>query len=242
MMLRSGADGTAVSKLLQISYWQAVLRNPAAATGLAVDLAPIFAVVMWGWGAAPLLLLYWLENLVIGFATAGRMLMAAIGKHGPGGLFSAAFLIGFFTFHYGIFCLAHGGLLLEFLGAEEAMSGPDDIVAFIWQLVQTALTFGAHMDWILAMIAAWHAMMLAEYVWRGEWKGADPQHEMFAPYGRIVLLHMGVFVVGGALQFLGDPMIGVIALVVARALWGLHMNMRPRKPAASVAEPVGAEG
>ena len=36
-------------------------RDPLAIFGLVVDLLPIFAVLTLGWGAAPLVFLYWLE-------------------------------------------------------------------------------------------------------------------------------------------------------------------------------------
>ena len=37
-------------------------RDPVAIVILAVDLFPIWAVLTLGWGAAPLVFLYWLEN------------------------------------------------------------------------------------------------------------------------------------------------------------------------------------
>ena len=42
--------------------------------------------------------------------------------------------------------------------------------------------------------------------------------EMFAPYGRIVVLHFGIFAGAGALFLLGQPMVGVLALILFRAV------------------------
>ena len=48
-------------------------RDPIAVAVLLVDLLPILAVLVFGWGATPLVALYWLENLVIGMFTVLRM-------------------------------------------------------------------------------------------------------------------------------------------------------------------------
>jgi hypothetical protein len=225
-------------KLLNLSYWRAVACNPAAVTGLLVDLAPIYAVLVWHWGAAALVMLYWLENVVIGFATAGRIVVASVGRNGPKGLFGGAWLVAFFTVHYGIFCFAHGGILTEIMGGDQSWSRADSIGAAAGGVVVSALGFGKNMGFILALIALWHALAFVnEFVLRGGWRTADPQMEMFAPYGRVILLHIGVFVIGGALVWLGDPVIGVLALVAARAWWGLNMNMQRKSetPAEAVA-------
>ncbi len=48
---------------------------------------------------------------------------------------------------------------------------------------------------------------------------------MTAPYGRVIVLHIGIFAGAGALILLGDPMIGVLALILLRVIWGIHVNM-----------------
>jgi hypothetical protein len=40
-----------VKRLFDIGFWVRALRNPIVLTGLAVDLAPIYAVLAWGWSA-----------------------------------------------------------------------------------------------------------------------------------------------------------------------------------------------
>jgi hypothetical protein len=99
-----------------LAYWGAVLRNPVALTGLAVDLLPIWAVLAWGWGAIPLVLLYWLENVVIGVFTIPRVVMASVGKSGWIGVIGGLWAGALFSLHYGLFCFGHGGILLEVLG------------------------------------------------------------------------------------------------------------------------------
>jgi len=221
-----------VGKFLDIRYWLAVARSPTAVTGLLVDIAPVVGILLWGWGAPALVLLYWLENLVIGAVTIPRILTSALVTRGWTGLFGAAYLAAFFTVHYGLFCLAHGAILLEVFDPKENWSTSGGFGDLVELLISAALGFGRHMTWIVALIAVWHAMVLLRDLSNVDnWKDTDPNKEMFMPYGRIIFLHIGVFVIAGALTALGDPAIGAIALVLARALWGLHMNMRSRQKA-----------
>jgi hypothetical protein len=221
---------------LDPQYWRAVARNPAAVIGLAADLAPIIAILFWGWGAAALIMLYWIENVVIGVYVVPRMIFANIGRHGPWGLLGSLFGVPFFIFHYGMFCAVHGMLLLTmFHSAEQVMVSPDMLV-MIQRLFLGSLSFAQNMNWIVLVVAVAHgAVFIHDFLLKGGWKETTSDQEMTAPYGRIIILHLSIFFLGGALILLGDPAIGALLLVLARAAWGLHANMQPKQkiPAAT---------
>jgi hypothetical protein len=235
--------GTHMKKFLDPQYWQAVARNPAAIIGLVADLAPIIAVLFWGWGAAALIMLYWIENVVIGAYVVPRMIIASVGRHGPLGLIGCLFGVPFFIFHYGMFCAVHGIFLLTFFhtAAQDPMVASPDMLVMLQGLFMGSLSFAPHMNWIVVLVVAAHgAVFVYDFLLKGGWRETSFDEEMGAPYGRIVILHLGIFVIAGALFALNDPMIGAIFLVLARAAWGLHANTQPRsKPAASTA-PVAA--
>jgi uncharacterized protein DUF6498 len=233
--------GPSVKHLFDPSYWSAVARNPAAMVSLVADLAPIFAVVFWGWGAAPLIVLYWLENVVIGAFVVPRMIIAAVGRHGPLGLIGCVFGVPFFVFHYGMFCFVHGIFVLTMLhslGEGPAVSTMGDLAG---NLFQGALAFARHMDWMLIIIIAAHGVAFVwEFLIKGGWRDSTFDNEMGAPYGRIIILHFSIFFLGGALFLLGDPASGAVLLVLARAAWGLHTNMKPKKKPPEPAAPAPA--
>ncbi|MFN4025803.1 MAG: DUF6498-containing protein, partial [Hyphomonas sp.] len=81
-------------------------RDPLSWVSLSVDLLPVIAVLAFGWGATPLVALYWLENLVIGAVTIVRMLGTALSSLVNIG--AALFTAPFFFVHYGMFCFVHG--------------------------------------------------------------------------------------------------------------------------------------
>jgi hypothetical protein len=132
----------------------------------------------------------------------------------------------FVTFHYGLFCMVHGTFLIGFaavaLGPEAMSEAP---MMDIEGMIAFALRSGLHVDWMLYTIFGFQVVVfLWEFLIKGEWKNTNPMAEMFAPYGRIIVLHFGIFAGAGALFLLGQPMVGVLALILFRAVWGVVTN------------------
>ena len=202
-------------------------RDPIAWLILAVDLFPILAVLTMGWGATPLVFLYWLENLIIGAVTLARM-TATSAKDGPAGLGIMAFLGPFFFVHYGMFCFVHGVFVSVFANLS---GGMDDGFGFPtpFSLIDQALTSGANMTlFVITIIALQAFLFIQDFLWRGQYKSSEVQTEMMAPYGRIIVLHIGLFAGAFALVALGEPMLGILALILLRALWGIIMSVHRR--------------
>jgi hypothetical protein len=103
-------------------------------------------------------------------------------------------------------------------------------------MIQAGLNSGEHVAWVLALVAGFHIFaFVRDFLLRGEWRRSSLNEEMTAPYGRIVVLHIGIFAGAAGLILLGDPMIGVLALILARAAWGLLSNMKQSEKAAAPA-------
>lgn len=200
-------------------------RDPIAWLILAVDLFPIIAVLTMGWGAVALVFLYWLENLIIGAVTLAKMTATSM-RDGPGGLIGMAFLGPFFFVHYGMFCFVHG----VFVGVFANLStNTDPGFPTPFSLIDQALASGPNMaTFVLAIIAVQVILYVQDYIWRGAYRESSIQTEMMAPYGRIVVLHFGIFAGAFAMVALGEPMLGVLALIFLRALWGVFLTVRRR--------------
>ena len=128
-----------------------VYRDPVSWLILAVDLFPAIAILQLGWGAAALVFLYWLENLVIGFITLLRMFAVAAGT-GASAILGAFAFGAFFLFHYGMFCFVHGVFLMVF--AEISAGTGENIAISPLSLVRYALSTGGGMFWFLGTILA----------------------------------------------------------------------------------------
>lgn len=203
-------------------------RDPLSWVSLAVDLLPVFAVFAFGWGATPLVALYWLENLVIGAFTILRMIGTAFGS--VVSLGAAVFMVPFFFFHYGMFCFGHGVFLHAF--ATGGTGGAEDP----FSLIGWALGTAPEMLWFVGAIAGVSLLFLIfDFFGRGEYRTSNPSAEMFAPYGRIVTLHIAI-ILGAALTFsLDEPLLGVLLLILIRVLFGIAVTvLRRRKRDAQV--------
>ncbi len=213
------------------THWSAVARNPVALTGLAVDLLPVWGVLVWGWDAVALVMLYWLENLLLGARTLGRIIAANIAAHQLWGLLLGAGTCAFFIAHYGLFSFGHGGILLEVFGVWQELEGLDTFAGAIGALISGALSTGANMEWVLALFGCWYVFaFIYDDILTGDWMQLQASQVMFEPYGRLAVFHIAVFVVAGALEFLGDAGIGALILVVARAAWRLRSAIHEPKP------------
>lgn len=214
-----------MNKLFNPAYWGRALTQPVVLLGLAVDLLPIVGVILWGWNAVPLVMLYWMENVIAGVMTLPRIILSGA-TYGPVGIFTGLFMSAFFTFHYGLFCFVHGTFLMAF--ASMAV-GPEAIATMPMMdglgIFQFGLSSGLHVDWIIYAIVGFQFVVFVwEFLIKGQWRTTNPMAEMFAPYGRIIVLHIGIFAGAGALFVLGQPMIGVLALILFRALYGIVTN------------------
>lgn len=198
-----------------------IYRQPIALGGLAVDLLPIYAVLALGWGAAPLVFLYWIENVIIGAVTLFRMLVAG-SRSGAGGLAGGLFAGAFFTVQYGLFCFVHGVFLAVFAAMGSGAEPPDFPTP--GGLLAGFLASAPGIGVIAAALLAWHVLSALE-----EMRFSGPEDiktVMMAPYGRIVVLHFGLFVGFGAMIALGDPLAGVLGLILLDVAWGVFMAVR----------------
>jgi hypothetical protein len=198
-------------------------RDPLSLVSLAVDLMPVIAVFAFGWGATPLVALYWLENLVIGAFTILRMIGTALASFVS--LAMALFMVPFFFFHYGMFCFVHGIFIHIFAAGEDG--GAFEPVP----LIEWALGTAPEMLWFVAAIIVVSALYYAfDFLWGGEYKASNPQQEMFSPYGRIVTLHIAILLGAGVAFSLNEPLAGVLLLIFIRVVFGIALTvLRQRK-------------
>lgn len=217
-----------MARFLDPSTLARTFRDPITWAAFVVDIIPFYAVIMLGWGAAPLVFLYWFENLVIGVITIARMIAAGIGK-GSHGITSALFAVPFFTVHYGMFCLGHGIGLLALQSLQTEMPDVPISPDKAGEIVGYASTSGPGVLTFVAIIFAFNVFLFAwDYIGKSEFLDSSPSQEMLAPYGRIILLHVALF--GGmfALIHFGEPMLGVLSLIILRVIWGIIISLRRR--------------
>ena len=184
------------------------LGLPVAAIA-AANLVPLLGVLFLGWSLGDVLLLYWVESAVIGFFNVQRMLHA-------GGVVGLP-LVLFFLVHYGGFMAGHMVFLqVLFLGGDA-----DDLPRMLVPLLLPILGLVAGHG-----VAFWRDFLRNPVAWErsvGEW--------MFAPYPRIMAMHVTLLAGAFLAQFLGTPAPALALLVVLKTLIdvGLYQAVPTRR-------------
>ena len=184
----------------------------------------VLAGVLWlGWDAVAVLLLYWHENLIIGVYTLLRMLRA-------GGLRALPVAV-FFVFHFGVFCIVHGTLLLHLVlrgGASGGGDGPFSALQGL--LADFYASVPASFFWSLAALAISHGVSTVQHALvRNEDAGRSANAIMSDPYGRIVVMHLVVMAGAVVVLQLGSPQLLVLALVALKVVLDVILHVRAHR-------------
>jgi hypothetical protein len=216
------------------AYLQDMVRYPTLLGTVVINFIPFLGVLFWGWGVGALVVLYWLENVVVGFITILRMTLSAASS--AISLASLAFIVPFFCLHYGLFCFVHGVFVLVLAGMSGGLeAGAANVpVGAIDEgplgVFNAAMSTAPGVPLMLAIIGGWRLILtLFHYVLRGAYRTSNPMEEMGKPYGRIITLHFAIFAGAFGLFWLGEPawgMFGLIALKAAFDFFGVRKEAK----------------
>lgn len=182
------------------------------------NLVPLAGVILLDWRVFDILILYWVENVVIGILNVLRM---AVTRER-----NKWFLMPFFGFHYGLFCFGH-------LAAITGIFDPSGDMDAIW-----ALFFGLPLAeaarsplWIaIGAIALSHLFSyFGNFIAGGEYQRTSANALMTRPYGRIVVLHVAVLLGAALIELLGAPIAMLFALIIAKTVLDLKLHAAERK-------------
>ncbi len=195
-----------------------------------VNLLPIYAVLFLDWDVASLVVLYWSENLIIGFYTLLKMLLKSAPKE--------LFLCLFFCVHYGAFCAVHGMLILDILfdvdiDPQSGSEWPFPLVFF--QMLHGAFTVvmgvvpSAWMVAFGALVISHGASFIYNYLLRGERYEVTLNEVMKAPYKRVFIMHVAVILGSILVEKMGQPVFMLIALVGLKLVVDLHLHNKEHR-------------
>jgi len=217
---------------------------------IAANLVPLVGVLAFGWSTLNVVLLYWMENVVIGVINVLKMVTC---WPGPGAMINAPaaklvdqhedentqsagdsgggtdmalqasklFLVPFFTVHYGGFCLGHGMFICIVLGGSFSSSMLGNPLDIGLQAFQsTGMKLG-----VLALAVSHFVSYCVNFLGRGEYRRTSPPALMFRPYARIVVLHVAIVFSGFFILVLDSPNWLLVLLVVGKTLLDLAVHL-----------------
>ena len=194
----------------------ALSSKPTLAFLLLANVVPLVMVFAEAWSVAEIMLTYWLENVVIGVLNLIRIALC----QNPKGVIQKLFVMGFFTFHYGMFTMAHGAILFSLLVYDQLNIGFGPKMVF--EIVNTL-----HL-WLplLALFVSHGFSLIWHYLRQGEYKRLNIATLMMRPYGRVVLLHIVALVGGLVVSKLGAPVFALILLIALKTFVDAKIHLR----------------
>lgn len=200
-------------------------RTPSVLALVAANLVPVWGVLAGGWSILAVMLLFWLENVIIGLFTITKILLARGNAEGAGPAFALPlvlagnlFIAAFFTVHYGMFCAGHGMFILSMFGDRALGSGRIPDVVELPRIVHDLLLRHGLLWAAIALVASHGISFVAHYLKPRAYEDAIAGKIMFDPYKRIVILHVVLIVGGFAATLVGTsvaPLLLLIALKIA---------------------------
>ena len=195
-----------------------MLPRPSSITLVLANLVPLAGVLLLDWQVFDILMLYWAENVVIGIVNVLRM--------GLCGKTEKWFLIPFFIVHYGLFCFGH-------LAAVTAIFSEATGTGTAWQYF-----FGLPISeawksplWIaiLAITASHLFSFFGNFIAGDEYRRTSVAELMQRPYGRIIVLHVAIIIGAALIQWLGSPVMMLVALIAAKIAMDLRWHLSERQ-------------
>jgi len=200
--------------------------TPSLLVLLVANALPIVGVLVLGWTVFPLVLLYWLENVIVGGFNVAKLLLAQ--PREPAYWAGKLFLVPFFVVHFGGFTFVHGVLVL-------ALFGPKGTQAFdLLGTVPTAIRAN-HLGWAVVSLVLSHGFSFYwNYVRNGEYRRASLNALMGQPYGRVLVLHFAVLFGGWIIIATGAPVLALVLLVLIKTAADVPAHMAERRKFAAV--------
>ena len=166
------------------------------------------------------MLLYWLENVVVGGFNVGKLLLAR--PQEPAYSVGKLFIIPFFIFHFGMFTLVHGVFVFALFGAK-SLPRFDSLAEL------PAAIRAYHLGWgVLALVVSHGLSFYWNYFENGEYRRASLPILMMQPYARLVVLHLAVLFGGWIVLTLGSPLLALLVLVALKTAADVRAHQAER--------------
>ena len=239
-----------------------ITKRPSAMVLIVANLLPLFGVMFWGWSVFNIVLLYWMENLVIGGINILKMIACRpevdqikVANLIPGKLGGAqrAEMMAKLEEHGGLEKAMHGHAALKLFMipffAVHYFGFCAGHGVFVFSLFGNSAGFsgpfasfgrvpelltGAFGLAALGLVLSHLYSFFANYLGNAEYRRTVVPVLMFKPYGRIVVLHIAIIFGGGLVMALGSPVGLLLVLVVGKIALDLGMHLREHR------EPAGA--
>jgi hypothetical protein len=208
-------------------------------TLIGANLIPVAGIFLFDWDVTYIVLLYWLENLIVGFYNILKMALFRMEQRADN--FIKLFYIPFFCIHYGGFCAVHGFFLTTFfkigtdaspLANNVTWWGPLVFLQLLYSVVARFWASGPpELIWGVAGLFISHGISFVEnYIGGREYITSSMSRLMHQPYQRIVIMHLAIIAGGIFVMKLDSPVVLMLILVILKIGFDLHLHNKSHRP------------
>jgi hypothetical protein len=197
--------------------------NRALVCLVLVNCVPLFGVTLLGWKASEIILLYWTENIVVGFYCVLKMMFAKV----PSPIVKEQLFspITLFIFYFSVFTLIHGVFVLGFLLLDNPVDPKSSSGA------NMALPYLGLFFWVnVGLFFVSHGVsFISNYIIKGECYNVKPENVMNQPVKRLIVMNMTI-VIGAYLGYLIELTLGVLlGLVIIKTGLDVVAHLQERR-------------
>ncbi|MFC1781423.1 DUF6498-containing protein [Planctomycetota bacterium] len=230
-----------ITSLLKPANGKTLWTNVPLLALLAANMVPLYGVLMLGWSAFYIVLLYWAENLVIGFYNILKIAFVKVAH--PIEHLGKLFMIPFFAVHYGGFTAVHGFFILAiFSKGEQGPPMGDESWPCFFVFLQMLLNVFKHIILtippavrlaVLSLFASHGVSFVYNYLIKGEYAKTNPGNLMGQPYARVVVMHITILAGGFLLMATDSPAALLLLLIGIKTIMDVKLHLHEHKKAAS---------
>jgi len=203
---------------------------------LMANAIPLLGVLFLRWDVFAIVLLYWAENLVIGFYNVLKIALVNVER--PSQHLGKLFFIPFFILHFGGFTAVHGFFVLALFKKEggevmEGISWPGfliflqlliKVISKVYSIIPPDLKYA-----LLALFISHGISFVTNYVLKKEYAKEKVNSLMGSPYARIIILHVAIIFGGFLTMALNLPAAILFVLVILKTVLDITLHLREHK-------------
>ncbi|MFA6307522.1 MAG: DUF6498-containing protein [Patescibacteria group bacterium] len=197
-----------------MSKFNKIFFYPSALVLILANMIPLFGVLFLAWDVFTVIVLYWLESAVVGFFNVLKIQKINNNTFTP--------LLPFFIVHYSIFMFVHLFFVLQLFQPELA-SATGQLEAF-----KIVFKYLEGLFISLAFIFLSHGMSFVfNFIKKEEYRNTSLVKQMFAPYKRVVIMHLVVMLAGGGFIYANydQNISAIVFLVILKTIFDLGAHI-----------------
>ncbi len=239
-----GGRAATIRGVDRLVAWYRVGSSVGALVALVVaNVIPLLGVLFFGWSVWNILILYWLENGIVGVFNVLKMARAegatdedGLTLNGRSVAGSGKFaLIPFFIVHYGIFWFVHGVFVLTLPVFTAMFRGGSSVGLPFGDGVGIGVDPGVIGVAIIALAISHGVSYWWNFLRGGEYRRVSAARQMFAPYGRLGVLHLTIILGAFAVIATGAPAAAVAILVAVKIVLDVGFHLAEHRKVAAAA-------